>query len=88
MIFYMIGCLTALNTFLFSLKMKEPDPNIVTIAILLKPSIAVSTALQIATSVATALYHHTPIHHFTSLKDGMEHFSNTQLSLTLDWFSI
>jgi hypothetical protein len=84
----MIGYLTALNTFQFSLKMKESGPKIVTIAILLKPSIAVCTALQITSSVETASCHHTPIHHFISLKDGMENFSNPQLSLTLDLSSI
>jgi hypothetical protein len=84
----MIGCLTALNTFQFSSKMKESDPKIVTIAILQKPSIAVCTALLITSSVKTASCHRTPIHHFISLKDGMENFSNARLSLTLGLSSI
>jgi hypothetical protein len=88
MIFWMIGCLTALNTSQFSWKMRESGHQIVTIAMLLKPAIAVSTALQITSSAETASCHHTSIHHFTSLNDGMENFSTPQPFLTLDLSSI
>jgi hypothetical protein len=63
--------------------MKAHGHQMVTFAILLKPHIAASIALEIHSSVGTASSQHTPIPLFISLKDGMEVFFNQPPSWTL-----
>jgi hypothetical protein len=63
--------------------MKAQNQQIVTIAIWVMPNIAVSTALQIHSSVRNASSQHTHIPLFITLKHGMAISSNLQNSLTL-----
>jgi len=76
MMSWMIGSLIGITIFPFSLKMKAGDPPHVTFAIKVNRHIVVHNVLDIHSSVRSALSLPMPIHHSTSLKDGMDSFSN------------